>query len=68
MDPSEKLKQQREGWRAVIDAGLYSGKVTSCINCENFDKKGEICILAGSKPPARVIMFGCPAWLFDIPF
>ena len=34
----------------------------SCINCFNFKETSEICILANQRPPARVIVFGCPKW------
>lgn len=40
----------------------------SCITCENFDEPAEICRLAGTRPPARVIVAGCPAFMENIPF
>jgi hypothetical protein len=43
---------------------------TSCVNCLNFRERDEICILANMRPPARVIVFGCPQWedIDQIPF
>lgn len=41
----------------------------TCINCENFDKTSEGCRRAkGARPPAEVIVYGCDAWVDDIPF
>jgi len=36
----------------------------SCINCLNFTKQ-ELCKLVNERPPAQVIVFGCPQY-FDI--
>ena len=44
---------------------IYQG----CINCNNFNQTLELCKLANQRPPAKVIVFGCPKWDFDgIPF
>lgn len=42
----------------------------SCLNCDNFIEKTEICKLANQRPPAKVIAYGCPQWddKEDIPF
>lgn len=42
----------------------------SCINCDHFDEPKENCRLFKSRPPARVICFGCPKWedKDEIPF
>jgi hypothetical protein len=40
------------------DAGL----LCTCMNCHHFDEPSECCAFAGSRPPARVIAFGCPAF------
>ena len=42
--------------------------VTSCLNCECFDKKTEQCLEFNQRPPAEVIVFGCPEWIQAIPF
>lgn len=44
----------------------------SCLNCEKFDEKQEICkhMNCNQRPPARVIAYGCPQWedYDEIPF
>lgn len=40
----------------------------TCINCELFDKKGELCTQFKVRPPATVIVNGCESWQFTIPF
>lgn len=41
-----------------------------CLNCENFNEKLELCLLANKRPPVRVLTFGCEKWLDkdEIPF
>lgn len=40
-----------------------------CLNCEHWiDKPEEQCGLAGSCPPATIIVTGCPSWEVSIPF
>lgn len=43
------------------------GAVSCCLTCGYFDEETEVCKEAGQRPPARVIVFGCPKW-DDIPF
>lgn len=38
-----------------------------CVNCVNF-QKDEVCLLFKQRPPASVIVTGCPKWEADIPF
>lgn len=33
----------------------------NCLNCTNFNLKTEICKLANQRPPAKVIVYGCPS-------
>ena len=40
----------------------------SCIYCTNFDEENELCRLANQRPPARVIVQGCPKFDLEIPF
>lgn len=42
----------------------------NCLNCLNFREKEEICILANQRPPAKVIVYGCPMYedKEDVPF
>lgn len=52
----------------VGDAVL--AKRTTCLTCVHFDQPNEGCIIAkGQRPPARVIAYGCAAYVDDgIPF
>jgi hypothetical protein len=42
--------------------------VRSCWNCEHMIEETITCELAGSTPPLKVIIFGCPAWKAHLPF
>lgn len=58
---------------ATYDISIALSKIEavyqSCLNCENFDEKNELCKLCNLRPPARVIAYGCPQWEYDeIPF
>ena len=45
------------------------GVIRTCINCENFNiDGGELCTLWRSRPPAKVIVYGCDKWQEEIPF
>lgn len=51
--------------RKHIDAATKT-----CLNCEHFFEKNELCRFNGinQRPPARVIVTGCPAHQDEIPF
>jgi hypothetical protein len=34
----------------------------TCISCTNFEKENEVCKLAGTRPPAKVIADGCTSY------
>lgn len=57
-----------EYMRILTEKLLREGIITSCVLCINFDSKTEFCTLAGERPPAKVIVTGCPQWLDDLPF
>jgi len=41
----------------------------SCLSCEHFQEKSELCLLVKKRPPVRVLVYGCEKWLErDIPF
>ena len=40
----------------------------SCLTCQQFDEPTEVCALAGSRPPARTMVVGCPAYNLMPPF
>lgn len=43
--------------------------IASCCTCENFDPKLEMCRLAGQRPPAQIIAYGCEQWVdVNLPF
>lgn len=52
-----------------IGAAVVNGRRT-CIRCIHFQEGSEQCRLANSRPPARVIAYGCTAFVEeeDIPF
>ena len=58
---------------AILEASYYAienafDPFANCLNCLNFDEKKEICNLCNQRPPARVIAYGCPQWVDEIPF
>ena len=46
---------------------LYDATKT-CLTCDHFDEKAEQCGLYKARPPARVIAFGCPSYVNEVPF
>lgn len=40
----------------------------SCVTCENFDPKNEVCKMVNQRPPAHVVAFGCEQYEQEIPF
>lgn len=41
----------------------------SCLWCKHFVEREELCGMAGMRPPARVLVLGCPAYVpDDVPF
>lgn len=60
---SEKLA---EAITAAVEAARLDG---TCVMCESFDEKTEGCAKAdGRRPPAKVIITGCPKFFEKIPF
>lgn len=41
---------------------------SSCLNCEEWDKKVEQCGHFKAKPPLEVVVHGCSLWYGEIPF
>ena len=52
---------------AAIGKAVNDGRRT-CVQCIRFDQRTEQCALAGQRPPAQVIAFGCDSFEEDIPF
>jgi len=42
--------------------------VHSCINCDDFNEANETCSQVNQRPPAKIVVFGCPKWTPSIPF
>lgn len=40
----------------------------TCVTCEKFDLQSETCKQWNARPPAKVIAYGCDAYLEEIPF
>jgi hypothetical protein len=51
----------------VIRVELNSS-IRTCITCDNFTEKTEVCELAKCRPPARVIANGCSSYEEVVPF
>lgn len=48
--------------RVIELVSIRAGWARSCLNCSHFaEGSGELCTLAGARPPARVIVHGCPS-------
>jgi len=60
--------------KAIHDVAVSFGTAAkrarrTCVNCQRFDERLEICKLASKRPPARVIAFGCDSFdPDDVPF
>ena len=62
MNPAREF---RERMRQIIDEALDEADVWStCLNCTHFNESAEVCTIAvpPSRPPARVIAFGCASF------
>lgn len=78
-DPNLKPSLGRLGQEIKFHQKLIKhGVVPTCINCEHWGMnqgavtgkppKEEVCRLYSMRPPAEVIVFGCPSWEWDLPF
>lgn len=61
-DERERFVKQAQDF--LIDREIWP----TCINCDNFNEEEEKCKLYDQRPPARVIVKGCPQWIPIIPF
>jgi hypothetical protein len=74
-DTSEKVLKQRSRSAAL---GLLAtefirwlserGMFETCLNCDNWNDRDEICTKFKERPPAKVIVCGCEHHESDIPF
>lgn len=67
---SRLLSKPQENWllEKLADVVMAERFRPTCLNCENFNEPAELCRLAGQRPPARVIVTGCPKFSELIPF
>lgn len=70
-----KNQADRQGAIAAIVADLTKAMrrelataTKTCLNCLHFDEPSEKCKLCNLRPPARVIVSGCPKHEDEIPF
>lgn len=49
----------KQAIKAVLEGGDKKGIHQSCLSCSHFDETGEQCKKYSTRPPARVIAFGC---------
>lgn len=62
------LDQKARLTQAILKAMEQEGVGRSCLGCNHFKEETEVCKLAGKRPPARVIVTGCPSWEELLPF
>lgn len=55
--------------RSLEIVAYKNGWNRTCLSCEHFREGDDVCTFytPNQRPPARVIVEGCPAWI-DIPF
>ena len=62
-----QIAEAIQGVAKAVGQAVVDGRKT-CVHCIYFDQNSETCALAGQRPPAKVIAFGCARWEQDIPF
>lgn len=74
MEIRAKLDKQQifEAVAALVQPAIVEALTTAtrtCLTCDHFlENQQELCNLYGMRPPARIIAFGCPAFVNEIPF
>lgn len=64
-----KQTKAREDFATKLANGLDdAGLFRNCLNCANFHYETEICAMYKQRPPARIIVTGCPDHTDLIPF
>ncbi len=64
----ERIKSEIRAMPIAQLRALRRGTIRSCCNCDLFNISTEVCKIAGSRPPALVIVLGCDSWIEEIPF
>lgn len=62
-----EIAEAIRGVAKAVGQAVVDGRKT-CVHCIHFTQHSEACALAGQRPPAKVIAFGCARWEADIPF
>ena len=65
---AKSKEARREGEMRGQLAQVNSLAWPCCLSCEHFKEAQEICELYEERPPAKVIVIGCPSYNADIPF
>jgi hypothetical protein len=64
-----KSQQEIQAKRIEFQKQIVIQQVWStCLNCEEWDKKVEQCGQFRTRPPLEVLIHGCPHWYGEIPF
>ncbi len=68
--PTIRIESKLNIYDSLIEILTNNFSYQTCLLCKNFDEKDEECRLFKSRPPARVIAFGCNKFddLDGIPF
>lgn len=58
-----------EAMAKALGKAVNDGRRT-CVHCGYFDQPSEVCTfyVPASRPPAKVIAFGCPSFEEQVPF
>lgn len=55
-------KELQDAMREVFDRLRFDELFVTCLSCQYWDHKGDQCGKYQQKPPAKVIVAGCPAF------
>jgi multimeric flavodoxin WrbA len=68
MNPADRKHVRERLYLELMDLFLRERKFHTCVSCSNFEAATEVCRLAGQRPPAEVIVLGCPSYVSAPPF
>lgn len=61
-DALSKLSLEMTRW--MVEVGMFE----TCLNCDHWNDRDEICTKFKMRPPAKIIVCGCEFHESDIPF
>lgn len=68
-NPSSATRlENNEARKYLQEEAVRTFTWATCLNCEHWNHQHETCGQFNARPPAPVILHGCPAWELDIPF